>query len=439
MPLADLYADHLAEQMRRAEAALAGGGFDHLLIASGVERYSFLDDHSYPFRANPHFLAWLPLTRNPSCWISYTPGQRPLLVYYQPEDYWHVPPTAPNGFWVEHFDLRVIREPAQALLHLPPNAVHAAIIGEGNAALDIYAPNNPESVINYLHYHRARKTPYELARMRAASLRGARGHLAAESAFREGCSEHQIHLRYCAAVEQTEADLPYGNIVALNQHGAILHYHHQPAPPPAQSLSFLIDAGASNGGYACDITRTYAAAEGDFAELIERVDQLQQDLVAAMRPGRDYRDLHLDCHRRIGAVLQDSGIVRMAPDEQIEQGVTSTFFPHGLGHFLGLQVHDVGGFQRDETGGSIPKPAGHPYLRLTRTLEPGHVVTVEPGIYFIPMLLARLRRSDAASAVDWKLVEALMPFGGIRVEDDVHVTEGAPENLSRDAFAAVAT
>lgn len=77
-------------------------------------------------------------------------------------------------------------------------------------------------------------------------------------------------------------------------------------------------------------------------------------------------------------------------------------------------------------------------MRLTRTLEPGHVVTVEPGIYFIPMLLAKLRQSADASAVNWGAVEAMLPFGGIRIEDDVHVTEGAPENLTRDAFRAVA-
>ena len=143
-------------------------------------------------------------------------------------------------------------------------------------------------------------------------------------------------------------------------------------------------------------------------------------------------------HHVLAGILKDFGIIRTSAESAVESGVSSTFFPHGLGHFLGLQVHDVGGFQRDESGGTIDKPAGHPYLRLTRTLEAGHVVTVEPGIYFIPMLLAKLRASADAAAVDWAQVEAMLPFGGIRIEDDVHVTDGAPENLTRDAFAALA-
>ncbi len=138
-----------------------------------------------------------------------------------------------------------------------------------------------------------------------------------------------------------------------------------------------------------------------------------------------------------GLVSTDQ-LLRLYPQAQLERGITSTFFPHGLGHFLGLQVHDVGGFQAGPEGGTIAKPEGHPYLRLTRTLEPGHVVTVEPGIYFIPMLLAKLRQSADAGAVNWDAVEAMLPFGGIRIEDDVHVTEGAPENLTRNAFRAVA-
>jgi len=437
MRLAELYPAHVQEQMRRADLALERGGFDHLLIPSGEEIYAFLDDQTYPFRANPHFLAWAPLTRHPGSWIAYTPGKRPLLVYFQPRDYWHEPPSAPSGFWVEQFDVRVIHEADEAIAHLPQSD-HCAILGDSNAGLVGITPNNPDAVIQFLHYQRARKTPYEVEQMRLASRRGARGHIAAEAAFRDGCSEHEIHLRYCAAVDQTEAQLPYSNIVALNEHSAVLHYHHTPAPRPAQSLSFLIDAGARESGYASDITRTYASQDGLFSELIERVDGMQRALVGEMRTGRDYRDLHVECHRRIGGILRETGIVTMAADEQLQSGLTQTFFPHGLGHFLGIQVHDVGGFQHDDRGGSIPKPEGHPYLRLTRTLEAGQVLTVEPGIYFVPMLLEKLKNSAMSGAVDWSKIEALLPFGGIRIEDDVHITAAAPENLTRDAFAALA-
>jgi len=128
----------------------------------------------------------------------------------------------------------------------------------------------------------------------------------------------------------------------------------------------------------------------------------------------------------------------MTPESMVESGVTATFFPHGLGHYLGLQVHDVGGFQADERGGVVARPPGHPYLRLTRTLDAGHVVTIEPGLYFIDLLLAALRQKPQARDVNWAKVEAFRPYGGIRIEDDVACTGDAPENLTRDAFAAAA-
>lgn len=433
--LADLYPDHIRTVAARAEHALARGGYDHLLLPAGVERYQFLDDRPYNFAVNPHFKAWLPLTHHPHCWIAYTPGEKPVLVYHQPADYWHLPPQDPAGYWVEHFDVRVIRTAAEAARHLPKPAARCAIVGEAEWGVDGYAPNNPQAVIDALHWQRSRKTPYEAQAMRAASARGARGHRAAELAFRAGKTEYEIHHDYCRAASHTESDLPYTNIVALNQHGATLHYQHQSQVKPAQHCSLLIDAGAQVHGYACDITRTHGNGDAQFQALIDAVDRVQQALCAKVRPGQSYPALHLEAHRLLGGVLAELGIVRMSPESQVESGVTSTFFPHGLGHPIGLQVHDVAGFMRDESGASIARPAGHPFLRCTRTLEADHVMTIEPGLYFIDLLLAELRAGPHAGAVDWTRVEHLRKFGGVRIEDDVRATEGEPENLTRDAFA----
>jgi Xaa-Pro dipeptidase len=98
-------------------------------------------------------------------------------------------------------------------------------------------------------------------------------------------------------------------------------------------------------------------------------------------------------------------------------------------------VHDVAGFAESDRGGTIPKPDGHPYLRLTRTLQPGMAVTIEPGIYFIDMLLDELKRKGLADTVDWSRIDAFRPYGGIRIEDDVVCTDAAPINLTREAFA----
>ena len=433
--LAELYPAHIRTVMQRADRALARGGFDHLVIPAGAERYRFLDDNHYPFAVNPQFKAWVPLTQHPHCWIAYTPGKKPVLVYHQPHDYWHLPPQDPSGYWVEHFDLRIIREPAEAAQHLPKPASRCAIIGEPEHGVGEHQPNNPQAVIDSLHYARSQKTAYELQAMRAANARGARAHRAAEAAFRAGKTEYEIHHDYCQAASHAERELPYGNIVALNHHGATLHYQHQSQVKPAHHYSLLIDAGAQVHGYACDITRTYGDGDPAFAALIEGVDRVERTLAGKVRAGQNYPALHLEAHRLLGGVLRDVGVVDMTPESMVETGVTSKFFPHGLGHPLGLQVHDVAGFMKDESGESIPRPAGHPYLRMTRTLEADHVVTIEPGLYFIDLLLAELKGSPHAGSVRWDKVEHLKKFGGVRIEDDVRATDGEPENLTRDAFA----
>jgi Xaa-Pro dipeptidase len=430
-----LYREHLATVIERADQALAAGNFDHLLIASGIEKYRFLDDMPYPFKTNPQFKYWLPLTQHPHSWIIHTPGNKPGLVYYQPDDYWHVPPSAPEGDWVEHFDIHIIDNPQEAAKFFPQGKV--AIIGEADAAIGEFVPNNPSAVIHHLHFHRAFKTAYELNLMRKAQRKAVSGHIAARAAFRAGESEAGINMAYLKAAGHTDSDVPYNNIVGLNENGATLHYQYKSFEKPEQHRSLLIDAGAEFNGYASDITRTWSNGDARFSDLVNAVDKEQQALAAKVKNGTDYRDLHLECHLRLASVLKALDIVDMDTSSMMEAGVTATFFPHGLGHPIGLQVHDVAGFAADESGTPIPKPNGHPYLRITRTLAPGMVVTIEPGIYFIPSLLAKLKQSKHGTQVNWRNVEHLSPFGGVRIEDEVHCTKAAPENLTRDAFEEI--
>ena len=433
-----LYSAHLATLKQRADEALARGGFDRLVVPSGTLHYQVFDDRDYPYAVNPQFKAWLPLTRVPNSWLVYTPGQRPKVIFYQPFDYWHVVPDAPSGWWVEHFDIHIIRKPEEALALLPKPAARCAILGEPLSALGDYTPNNPEVVVNYLEYMRSYKTAYEITLMREAQRLGVRGHRAAEAAFREGKSEFGIHMAYCSAVGQDLGELPYNNIVALNEHNAVLHYTELGRAAPAQSRSFLIDAGASFHGYASDITRTYAMdTAGEFQALIDAVDAAQIGMANGVRAGTDYKQLHIDAHLTLMGILKDFGVITVSPEAALATGVSAAFFPHGLGHPIGLQVHDVAGFAETDRGGKIPRPPGHPYLRMTRVLEPGMVVTIEPGIYFIDMLLQEVKQNGHADSVDWSRVDAFRPYGGIRIEDEVLCTQGDAENLTRPAFAAI--
>ncbi|WP_115716908.1 Xaa-Pro dipeptidase [Gallaecimonas mangrovi] len=431
--LARLYPAHLDELQNRTKAALSRSGYEALAIHVGQPRGIFLDDNPYPFKPNPHFKQWLPVVDNPHCWVIVNGEDKPKLLFYRPVDFWHKVADVPSDYWSEHFDIVLIDSADAAAKALPDNKGRVAYIGEHlEYAKSLgFSDCNPAPVLNYLHYHRAYKTEWELACMRKANAIAVKGHLAARDAFMAGNSEFAINQAYLSATEQGENDLPYGNIVALNRHGAILHYMHFDRAVQPQNRSFLIDAGASFNGFSADITRTYAREENAFAELISAVNALQKDLVAALKPGLKYADLHHQCHLGIAAILKDVGVIHCDGETALETGINRAFFPHGLGHHLGLQVHDVGGFMADDYGTPQPAPAKHPFLRTTRTVEAGNVLTIEPGLYFIDSLLEEVASGSHSDLVNWDKVESFKPYGGIRIEDNVIVHQDGLENMTR--------
>jgi len=431
------YKAHVSELQERWEKALDAEGYDAVLIHAGSKLASFLDDYEYPFRCNPHLLWWAPLTSQHDSALLIRPGQRPKLFYYQPDDYWYLPPADPESWWADEFEVIPVRD-IDAWKQAGINT-QTAYIGDAPSLAELVgtAQLNPERLLNRIHLERTRKTAYEIACIAKAARLGAIAHMAAEQAFREGLSEYEIHQRYCMSIQLVDAELPYGNIVALNDHGAVLHYQAHEQTVPAETRAFLIDAGATVHGYASDITRTYAAEPGEFADLISAMHSMELDICSSVVAGLDYRDLHLRAHRDIARILKDFNIIRPSVEDAVASGLSAVFYPHGLGHFLGLQTHDVAGLIADADGTPIPRPDGHPFLRLTRTLEAGNVLTIEPGLYFIEPLLRKWRKNGDAAAINWDKVEELAPYGGVRIEDNMVVTDGAPLNLTRDAFAAI--
>ena len=432
---AALHGAHLDVLRARFDRALEACGYSAVLIYSGSLTPIFGDDQDHPFRVNAWFKAWVPITQAPNCFLYYEPGRAPVLLFHRPIDFWYMPAEAPRSAWTRAIEIEPIADRAAARLALPRDLGRVACLGEPfpeAAAWGLVC--NPTDLCTRLEYERAFKTPYELACLRLANRLGARAHLAAAHAFAGGASEREIELAFLRACSSREQELPYNPIVALNEHAAVLHYQRLDALPPPALHSLLIDAGAEAHGYASDITRTYSFADADFAALIEAFDGVQQALCAGVRAGIDWRDVHLSAHRLVAELLHEADVTTCDPEEAVATGVTSVFLPHGLGHLLGLQVHDAGGLSRSPEGGEIPRPPGHPYLRLTRVLEEGFVVTMEPGIYFIEPLLDEARADSRAGRINWARVEQLRKFGGIRIEDDLAVTATGAENLTRDAF-----
>lgn len=438
-----LFSGHLAIVSQRWQDALAFAGFDAAIVTAGEAVNNFLDDQAPPLKLNPHFLQWCPSETAEGSALLIRPGERPHLFFLRPDDYWHQPPEVPA--WAADFEVTSYseREPLLAAVRKAAQraANHVALVGNAGTEAFHDLPDegvNPDLLLNHLHFARAVKTEFELAAMTEATRKAVRGHVAARAAFEAGSSEFQINMAYLAAAGQLPAELPYQNIVALNEHAGVLHYQHYDRTPPAGRYSFLIDAGGSHLGYAADITRTYAAGPGPFAELVERMDQAQRALIDGISAGTPYLDLHVDMHRRLGEILADAGLVSCSGEEAFESGLTETFLPHGLGHLIGLQTHDVGGQQSAPEGGQTPPPENYPALRLTRTLDERMPVTIEPGLYFIPQLLDAAAATEAGRHLNRSLIETLLPCGGIRIEDNVYVRDGELVNLTRLAFADIA-
>lgn len=435
---AELYAGHLKEVTHHYLNAAKAEGKSGVVIASGSLKTAFLDDHTYPFKVNPHFKALVPITNVPDSFVVLRAGEKPQLLFQQPEDYWHMTPETPTGYWVDQWDITPITQLGDAHNHLGESHTLSFIGEETNiaAALSIADCNNP-GLLNPVHYQRAYKTDYEIECLKEASRLASRGHQAAKMAFEEGASEFAIQQAYLTSISHREQETPYSNIVALNEHCAVLHYqfYEHKRFAEGERKSMLIDAGASYQGYAADVTRTYSAEPGLFTDLITAMDDAQLGIIADIELGMNYATLHEKMHLRLADILKQHGLVDMSIDAMLETNLTFTFLPHGLGHFLGLQTHDVGGFQQSPKGDVKAAPDKYPALRLTRTIENRQVFTIEPGLYFIPMLLKELKASTNAGAIAWDKIETLLPFGGIRIEDNIAMLDGHAVNLTREAFA----
>lgn len=422
-----LYRQHVDYLQKVTGEALQEHGYSGLLVHSGMINNYFADDLTVAFRPVGHFAHWCPL-REAGQMLFYVHDQRPFLYLDNTPSYWHQSTIDLEARWLEHFTVRDHRQLADDLKQYQ----QLAYIGPEVAWIEDSQTiaSNPPELCQQLDTNRRTKTAYEISCIRAANARAAQGHRRLRECFVAGMSELEIHLEYLRAVGLAEQELPYGNIVALDEKAAILHYNHYRTERLSAKVC-LADCGAVDLGYVADISRTYVkqGASSLFCDLLLGMEQLQQRICVEVRAGVSVYDLHYRTHLAIAELLQATGISKVAGEESVVGGLTKLFFPHGLGHSLGVQTHDV--------GSNLP-PCQHSYpnlgifsnLRFRGELHRDMVITIEPGLYFIPLLLDNKRQTE--KRLVWQTIDKLLPLGGIRIEDNILVQDDGMVNLTRE-------
>ena len=419
-----IYAD------RRRRLAQAVGGAEILLLGHRLLPRNYRDNH-YPFRQDSSFLYFVG-TNLPG--VAAVIGSEGHTTLYLPT------PGPSDALWLGELP--------------PPEAIAAAAGADAVAAvegLDLVAPRltlpltdpsvpAPEpsaELVRAVVDLRLCHAPEEIASLRRACAATAAGHRAGMGATRPGVFDHEVGA-LVDGVFALHGMVPSFPTIATAR-GEVLHGHaRHEALRPGQLM--LVDAGAEErGGCAGDVTRTFPVS-GAFtprqARIYDIVLAAADASIAACVPGARYRDVHLASCRVIARGLVDLGLLRGDVDGLVEQGAHAAFFPHGVGHLLGLDVHDMelyGDVAGYEAGRSRSDQFGLGFLRLDRDLRPGMAVTIEPGIYFVPAILRDpdLRERLGAS-VAWDDATSWLPFGGIRIEDDVLITDGGHEVLTTD-------
>mgnify|MGYP002760885565 FL=1 len=292
-------------------------------------------------------------------------------------------------------------------------------------------PIDLDTLEDALTHCRVFKTDWELDQMREAARVNNIAHKAVLEALEPGKYEHEMKAVFdYHQIKKGLMQDAYNGIFAAGENSAILHYVENNREITDGDL-FLIDAGYECNGYASDFTRTYPA-NGTFtnlqAEIYEAVLEAQKQVIDASKPDVKMEDLHILAARVMMQGLKDADIVEGSINDLMEEDIFALFFPHGLGHFLGLDTHDVGGYPKGVE--RIDRP-GIKYLRTRRTLQSGMVLTIEPGLYFVPALLKPALEDDKASKfLNASKLNDMMDFGGVRIEDNIIVTEDGCENMT---------
>ena len=436
------------EVYRQRRARLAADLPRPMVIAAGVPRARNYATNVYPFRAGSSYRYFGGPSVEGAAWVI-EPGSdgasgctllRPVGGF---EDTVWLGETPADEQIAEAAGVPVdaLRTPEQLVTILagrtasgvmppcPPTKEWAAKLG-----LESPTPDELRVIIDM----RLVKDEHELAAMRRAADVTVEAHRAGIRAAAVGRTEADVAAAYLSVLTARECIPSFTPIVTV--HGEVLHCDAYPNPIRDGQL-MVIDAGAEeSGGYASDVTRTFpvnGTCTPIQRQLIDTVIRANREATRACTPGRRYRDVHNIAARVICEGLVEAGLLRGDPAELAAREAHTLFFVHGVGHLIGLDVHDMedfGDLAGYASGRSRRTSFGSKYLRLDRDLEPGFTVTIEPGIYFVPAIWRQEALIAAfADAVDRSVVDKLIAssFGGIRIEDTVCVRDASgPEVLT---------
>ncbi|KAJ2741867.1 hypothetical protein GGI20_004881 [Coemansia sp. BCRC 34301] len=283
-----------------------------------------------------------------------------------------------------------------------------------------------------VHEARVFKDDCEIAIMRRANQISSNAHVSLMREAQMGMSEAALHGRFVGlALSAGCAYEAYGSIVACGRNAAVLHYTSNNMMLEAADDVVLVDAGGTWGNYASDITRTWPVGPRftDRARAIYSIVlDMQKAVIRECAPYRQWEDMHLLAVRVAAEGLLQLGLLKGDIASIMEHSVVGYFMPHGIGHLIGIDTHDVGGYPAGIE--RINKP-GLRYLRARREMLPRMVFTVEPGLYFVDAILKEaMGLPNVAQHIDFDVVKEYRCVGGVRIEDNIVITDSGNDNLT---------
>ena len=430
---------------RRAQV-LARVGRPVLLVGVGT-RSRNLPMNKLPFRQDSSVL-WLTGCDRPDAAALLTPDGRCELFLPLPADddaLWHGSEPGSDQL-AAHYGVDAVRPRDElgdavarvgevASLAVPDRSKTQEAALLSGLPLRYGVDDGTPALVDALIELRRRKSPEEVAEHRAAAAANAAAFDLVLAATRPGAHERELEALFRGALAARDCTVGYEPILTVR--GEVLHNFHYVNTLQAGQL-LLLDGGAERAsGYGVDVTRAWPV-DGRFSArqraAYEAVLEAQAASIAMCTAGTRYRHVHDASSLVLARFLADEGLLTCSPDAAVESGAHALFFPHGVGHLLGLDVHDLEQFGDRAAyapGRVRSEQFGTAYLRLDLDLEPGFLVTIEPGFYVVPAILSdAVLRERFASQVDFERAASWLGFGGIRIEDDILVTAGEPENLT---------